>query len=603
MDQVVLVTAAALFLTAALIVLCQGHRSGRIGLLGYAGKLAQRALGMPAWAALPSVIAVATLIPCLFGLQWDESIHMAQGRDEGPLANPSHYLLLFGIFGGFSAGVIAIALGDERVPASGIRAGPGWRAPLGGVLLAGGSGVALIGFPLDDVWHRLFGQDVTLWSATHVTMITGMALAVLGALMLNIEGLRTRNKVRRASIIRAPIQLLQKPTRAIQWLLLPGAILLILSLLMGEFDFGIPQFQLVLHPMIVMAAAGLGLVAARVSLGRGAAVGAALTFLVIRGVISVLVGPVLGQPDHIFPLFLAEAALVELVALRVSPREALRFGLWCGAFIGTVGLAAEWAWSGLYPIPWNSALLPEGLLLAMAMALAGSVLGAWLGAHMTVERFPRTPGLRRGAVASAAVISALIGWGLYEPAPDPVSATVTLDEVTPTPNRTVNATLRLDPPDAAKDADWLRTIAWQGGGLETEELREIGPGLYRTTRPVPVHGTWKSGIRLSRGGSLTSVAIFLPADSAIPVSEVPATPRFTRRFENEGKFLRREAKEVAPWLWNGATLFVAFVLMVLLYVWALAFRRLADAAPERAARAASRRQRGASHRDRDRVPV
>ena len=34
-------------------------------------------------------------------------------------------------------------------------------------------GFALIGFPLDDVWHRLFGQDVTLWGPTHLMLIGG----------------------------------------------------------------------------------------------------------------------------------------------------------------------------------------------------------------------------------------------------------------------------------------------------------------------------------------------------------------------------------------------------------------------------------------------
>ena len=48
-----------------------------------------------------------------------------------------------------------------------------WYAPLGGVLIAAAGGFALIGFPLDDVWHRLFGQDVTLWGPTHLMLIGG----------------------------------------------------------------------------------------------------------------------------------------------------------------------------------------------------------------------------------------------------------------------------------------------------------------------------------------------------------------------------------------------------------------------------------------------
>ena len=45
-------------------------------------------------------------------------------------------------------------------------------------------------FPLDDVWHRIFGQDVTLWGPTHLMMIGGAGFSTLSAIMLNHEGLK-----------------------------------------------------------------------------------------------------------------------------------------------------------------------------------------------------------------------------------------------------------------------------------------------------------------------------------------------------------------------------------------------------------------------------
>src|SRR4029079_11630905 len=137
------------------------------------------------------------------------------------------------IFGGFAAGVIGIAMGDDRVPASGVRIQAGWRAPLGAVLTAAGAGVALLGFPLDDVWHRLFGQDVTLWSPTHVTMIGGMALSVVGLVVLNVEAMRgTRSTARTGRRVPWTAQL----ARVVQRFMIPAALLLLLSLLQGEFD-------------------------------------------------------------------------------------------------------------------------------------------------------------------------------------------------------------------------------------------------------------------------------------------------------------------------------------------------------------------------------
>ncbi len=364
-----------------------------------------------------------------------------------------------------------------------------------------------------------------MWGPTHVLMIGGLSLAVLGMMILQVEALRVRGGSARPRGMRS---LTARLAALVQWAMMPATLLLVLSLLQGEFDFGVPQFRLAFHPMLVMGAAAGALVAARVFMGRGAALGAAVVFLAIRGVIALLVGPILGEPGHVFPLYLVEAAIVELVALRVSVRRPLAFSLWCGALIGTVGLAAEWLWSGVFPIPWPAELLPEGVLLGAGMALACAVLGAWLGTHLMVTDPVRSPALRRAAVVAAVAVTAMVGYGLNKPALEPIRAQVALTEVTPAPERSVRATVRLDPPDAADGAEWLRTISWQGGSFESEPLKEVGDGVYRSAGPIPVYGDWKSAIRLARGAELGGVPIFLPRDDAIPVPEVPARARFDR---------------------------------------------------------------------------
>ena len=47
------------------------------------------------------------------------------------------------------------------------------RGGLGIATVAACGGFALLGFPLDDMWHRLFGQDVTLWGPTHLMLFGG----------------------------------------------------------------------------------------------------------------------------------------------------------------------------------------------------------------------------------------------------------------------------------------------------------------------------------------------------------------------------------------------------------------------------------------------
>jgi hypothetical protein len=177
---------------------------------------------------------------------------------------------------------------------------------------------------------------------------------------------------------------------------LTGGFLIGLSTFQAEFDFGVPQFRFVFQPMLIMLAAGAALVATRLWLGRGSALAAVGFFLAVRGGYAIIVGPVLGESTPHLPLYLAEALIVELLALRIPRERPLAFGARAGALIGTVGLAAEWAWSHIWmPIPWPAELLPEAALLGLGMAVAGSLLGAWIGAHL-LARCPSglpTPGV------------------------------------------------------------------------------------------------------------------------------------------------------------------------------------------------------------------
>ena len=112
----------------------------------------------------------------------------------------------------------------------------------------------------------------------------------------------------------------------------------------------------------------------------------------------------------------------------------------------------------------------------------------------------------------------------------------------------MKAAVTLQPSDGADDAEWLTVTAWQGNGLVLDRLERVGPGRYASTKPIPVHGTWKTMIRLHRGRSLTTVPVFLPRDAAIPAKEVPAASRFTRTFAADHEVLQREQKAAAPWL-------------------------------------------------------
>jgi hypothetical protein len=566
-DQVAIATGGALVLSAAVAWLGMGHRSGKVPYLGRAADAAERLSGLPGWAALPTALAVVSLLVAVLGMYWDISLHIDVGRDAGPLANPAHYLILAGLFGIFTAGYFAICLPRERPGPSAIRIVGNWYAPVGGLLIAACGAFALIGFPLDDIWHRLFGQDVTLWGPTHLMLVGGASMTLIGQAVLLVEGLRARSSSR-ASAEPALIVRLRRVG-------LMGGLLIGLSTFQGEFDFGVPQFRFVLEPVMLAIAASVALVAARLWIGPGGAFGAAAFFIAIRGGLALIVHQGFGQTVPHFPLYLAEAACVELCGLALA-RRPLALGAASGIAIGTVGFAAEWGWSQIaMPLPWTADLLPEALIDAVIAGTAGGLVGALIGCALN-GRLPQGRAVRAVPIAALVTVMAVFADGLWTTVPHDLRAHVKLDDVRPAPQREVSATIRIDPPDAAANAAWLSVTAWQGGGLVIDELKPIGDGLYRTTEPIPVSGDWKTTLRLQRGREVLGLPLYMPGDAAIPAPRVAAKPSFTRTFVADHQVLQRERKQGVPgWLTTAAPLCVLAIALGFLATLAWGLGRVA----------------------------
>src|SRR4051812_24277475 len=320
---------------------------------------AERVSGLPARHAVPALIAGTALQVAVLGMCWDVGYHVDHGRDQQVLTVP-HLLivvglqliavsaLLHGVLGGPGG------RGDVRIRALRLRLSPG-----GVVMLACGS-VALIGFPLDAIWHALFGEDVTLWGPTHLLMIGGAGLSTLGLWMLVRQGLELGRPRRTARRIHARVT---------------GALLIGLSTFQAEFDFGVPQFQLLFQPVLIALAAGCALVCARSLLGPWGAFRALGMFLAIRAALALFVGVVAGYTTPRFPLYVAEAAVVGGAAL-VFARRPLAFALAAGVGIGTIGFVAEWGWSHVWMAhPWPASMLGAALALALLAGVSGAVLG------------------------------------------------------------------------------------------------------------------------------------------------------------------------------------------------------------------------------------
>ena len=566
----------------AIIVLLMGglgHRSEMVTTLTWFERFSERVSGQPAWASLPCGLAIISLLTAVFGLYWDVSLHVDRGRDPGVFSNPSHIFILAGLYGIFAAGWFSICLSrEERADRPGptaIRITRDWYAPLGGLMMCGAGLFSLLGFPLDDFWHRLFGQDVTLWGPTHLMLIGGAAMTLVGIAIIQVE---VRRAVRSSGL----------PDREYAWVRhlrhvwLPGGLLVGMSTFQGEFDWGVPQFQLIYHPMLIMLAAGVTLVAARVWLGPGRALGAVAFFIAMRGILALLVHDSLGQSLPHFPPYIAEALVVEGVAFFVAVKRPLLFGAVCGALIGTVGLAAEWGWTHVWmPIPWPREILTETIVFGLAMAVAASLIGAWMGSRLASERIPHSIPLRWAAVASAVAIGAMLAFPLFTQSGTDLSARVALRDVDSGAKRTAMATVTLNPRNGADHAKWLTVTSWQGGGLITNRLRRVSEGVYETTRPVPLYGDWKTMVRLHEGNAILGLPIYAPADPAIPVPGVAAPARFDRPFFSDHELLQREARTQAAWITWAAYLVVLACTLALLGLLAWGIHRIGETAGQR----------------------
>jgi len=113
-----------------------------------------------------------------WGVQWDIQWHLLIGRDTFWI--PPHVMTYAGVAAAvlISFGVLAFDTGRRlvtgREPAGSTRV-LGLTGTLGFHLAAWAIALTVLAAPIDDLWHRLFGLDVTLWSPPHLLGLFGAA--------------------------------------------------------------------------------------------------------------------------------------------------------------------------------------------------------------------------------------------------------------------------------------------------------------------------------------------------------------------------------------------------------------------------------------------
>ncbi|WP_034267853.1 hypothetical protein [Haloechinothrix halophila] len=587
LDEVIIAAILAFAVIVPLMIFVMRERAGKRTLLGRLADTVSRYDGLPRWAGLPIYLLILADITGGIGVYWDVPIHMELGRDEGPLANPSHYPIYFALLGIFSAGVISATLARKELPLRTFRIGPAWRAPMGSIVVMVCGIVGVAGFPLDDIWHRLFGQDVTEWGPTHVLMIGGAVLTPIGIMLLLAEA---KQVGARAMTGRG---------EKLWGVLVGGMWVTTITAFLMEFEHGIPQFPLLNQVVLVAIATTWGLIYARVTFGPGGALAAIGLYVALRCLLYVVVVPFDLTPAPFLP-YIGEAILIELVALVISPKRGYLFGAVSGVAVGTIGVLSEWpATHWFMPQAWPAEMIGKFMVFGTIAGVSAGLAAVWqlqrldeIGRRTASD--PRLGSRTRMRTTHALGLAGAVGMvgvmAVVVPPQDPppitgdlvvteasASRTIANDTNEGVPPRWVDLAVTLHPSDADTDLNWLSVISWQGGDFFRTEMVKGADGVYRSERSVPVYGSWKTGVRLHTGNNLmAALPVYLPYDSEIAAPPVAAESG-TRTFGPEHELLQRERKPGVPeWLWTlgfvvvGVVWFSAWILWAWMYTVAAA---------------------------------
>jgi len=141
-----------------------------------------------------------------WGVQWDIQWHVQIGRDSFWI--PPHVMTYGGVtlivlasFGVLARDTLRHLLarrapeGTERV--LGLTGTPGFH------LAASGIALTVLAAPIDDLWHRLFGIDVTLWSPPHLLGLLGVTINTVGCALIAREAYPAKSWPRYIALVLA----------------------------------------------------------------------------------------------------------------------------------------------------------------------------------------------------------------------------------------------------------------------------------------------------------------------------------------------------------------------------------------------------------------
>lgn len=316
-------------------------------------------------------VGIAALFMGLFGVYWDVGHHATLGRESFWI--PPHIPIYAGTALFFYASLCGLLLTRRR--ARSFRAALATRAGQGFAVAMLGSLVQVGAAPLDDLWHRLYGIDVTVWSPPHLMGMAGALLGIYGMTCALGAGLPRGER-------RGP------PTIAeVNVVLLFAAALSLSMFALGRLDFRLEMRDALFYPLLAAPLSAIPLVAAARYIGRfGAATAVALFYTVFRIItMQIFVGMDAFENPAPPILLLAPALAVDLALLATKGRGVLLAAL----IFGPALVFGEWAFRTTLSFPnWEPLEVVASLAVITVAAAAGTLAGDRLQALMLPNEQP-----------------------------------------------------------------------------------------------------------------------------------------------------------------------------------------------------------------------
>src|SRR6184192_1345396 len=136
-----------------------------------------------------------------WGVQWDIQWHTLIGRDSFWIA--PHLMTYAGVavMVGLSFGVLAWTTLRPSPGAADVVRVLGLTGTRGFHLAGWGIALTVLAAPIDDLWHRLFGLDVTLWSPPHLLGLLGATLNAAACWVIAREVYPAGTRARQVAVV------------------------------------------------------------------------------------------------------------------------------------------------------------------------------------------------------------------------------------------------------------------------------------------------------------------------------------------------------------------------------------------------------------------